>query len=179
MGRLLLIVGMLVALAGCPNMEEDFGPAVTAINQTDETLRFELFGAGEWRRLAIELPPGRQQAVLFGSQMVEPNLLTVDGCTEGDLVAYTLDGREVARRPPPLCDGDHWIIEDEQSPFPVRPDTGPTSRWAVSAICDVADHLRVSSAHTPRLSWSPVWQGPVSPFLVRLPGGAGCCLLLS
>ena len=104
-----------VGLTGCNFMsEEPYGTrVVTVTNETAEALEFEVFGAGEWRDLPLSLPPGQSGAVLSGSDLVEPSLRTVDGCTEGDLVAFTTDGREVARHPPPLCDGDKWIIAEE------------------------------------------------------------------
>jgi hypothetical protein len=93
--------------------EPDLGTqAVSVSNETSYTLEFMVFGAGEWRELPVSLPPGQSGAVLFGSDLVEPSLRTVDGCTEGDLVATT-EGREVARHPPPLCDGDAWVISEE------------------------------------------------------------------
>lgn len=61
--------------------------------------------------MPMSVPPGHSDAVLFGSDLAEGNELTVHGCTEGDLVAYATDGHEVARRTPPLCDGDTWVIE--------------------------------------------------------------------
>lgn len=105
-----------IVLAGCTFIweEPDLGTrAVTVTNQTAETLTFEVFGAGEWRDLPLSLPPGRSGAVLFGTDLVEPSLRTVNGCTEGDLVATDTDGREIARHPPPLCDGDTWTITGE------------------------------------------------------------------
>jgi hypothetical protein len=79
------------------------------------TLTFKVFGDGEWLDLPVSLPPGRSDAILFGSDLMEPSRLTVDGCTEGDVAAYGPDGREVARQPPPLCDGDNWVIVEEPS----------------------------------------------------------------
>lgn len=111
--RCVAALAMAAALAGCTFIweEPDLGTrAVTVTNETAETLEFKVFGAGEWRELPLSLPPGQSGAVLFGSDLVEPSLRTVDGCTEGDLVATTTDGREVARHPPPLCDGDRWVI---------------------------------------------------------------------
>ncbi|HJQ89906.1 MAG TPA: hypothetical protein VJ820_20865 [Propionibacteriaceae bacterium] len=87
--------------------------SVTAVNETSETLEFKVFGDGEWLDLPTSLPPGRDGAILYGTDLVEPSRLTVDGCTEGDVVAYGPDDREVARHPPPLCDGDNWIIMEE------------------------------------------------------------------
>lgn len=74
---------------------------------------FKVFGDGEWLELPPTLAPGRSEAILYGSELIEPSRVTVNGCTEGDLVALAPDGREVARHSPPLCDGDAWVIRDQ------------------------------------------------------------------
>lgn len=91
-----------------------FGEAITAKNKTDEVLTFRLFAEGEW----VDLPspllrPGETAAVLSRASLFELSTPTVDGCTDGDLVAIAADGGEVAGHAPPVCDGDHWVITDE------------------------------------------------------------------
>ena len=116
-GSLWAAIGATLLLSGCWLWsEQPYGPAITASNQTDETLEFRVFGGGEWWDLPLTLPPGQSGSVLGGALLGEPTSVTVDGCTEGDLIALTPDGREVARHPPPLCKGDNWVVTDEASP---------------------------------------------------------------
>lgn len=110
-----LVLGMGLLLQGCPwDMGEPAIAAITAENETDEVITFRLFADGEWVDLpSPRLAPGQTDTVLSGASLFEPSTLTVDGCTEGDLVAVAPDGSQVARHAPPLCDGDHWVITDE------------------------------------------------------------------
>jgi hypothetical protein len=101
---------------GCPwdVGEPSLSAAITAKNETSEVLTFRLFAEGEWvDPPSPRLAPGQTEPVLSRASLFEPSTLTVDGCTEGDLVAVAPDGSEVARHSPPLCDGDHWVITDE------------------------------------------------------------------
>lgn len=117
-----IILGILVAFILAWNWyaresglfeERGLGAAIVATNDTQTTITFRLFADGEWVELPGSLPPGRTDAVLSRALLFEPSTLTVDGCTEGDLVAIAEDGAEVARRPPPLCDGDTWIVTED------------------------------------------------------------------
>jgi hypothetical protein len=111
-----LVLGMGLILQGCPwDMgEPGIAAAITAKNETDQVITFRLLAEGEWIDLPTpRLAPGQTDTVLSGGSLFEPSTLTVDGCTEGDLVAVAPDGSEVARHAPPLCDGDHWVITDE------------------------------------------------------------------
>lgn len=92
--------------------ELGLGP-IAATNDTSTTITFRLFADGEWVELPGSLPPGRTDTVLSGASLFESSTLTVDGCTEGDLVALADNGAEVARRPPPLCDGDTWVVTED------------------------------------------------------------------
>jgi hypothetical protein len=110
-----LILSMGMILQGCPwdVGEPSLSASITAKNETDETITFRLFAEGEWVDLPTPpLAPGQTAAVLSRASLFEPSTLTVDGCTEGDLVALAPDGSEVARHAPPLCDGDHWVVTD-------------------------------------------------------------------
>lgn len=110
-----LVLSMGLILGGCPwdVGEPSLSASITAKNETDETLTFRLFAEGEWVDLPTPLlTPGQTAAVLSRALLFEPSRLTVDGCTEGDLVAVAADGSEVARHAPPLCDGDQWVITD-------------------------------------------------------------------
>jgi hypothetical protein len=91
-------------------MQEPKSPSVTATNRTSETLHFKVFGDGEWFELSLALLPGRTAPILTGSQLLNPSRVSVDGCTVGEVVAVAPDGHEIARHPPPWCDGDHWDI---------------------------------------------------------------------
>lgn len=111
-----LVLSMGLMLQGCPwdVGEPGLDAAITAKNETDEVLTFRLFAEGEWVDLpSPRLASGQTEPVLSRASLFEPSTLTVDGCTEGDLVAVAPDGSEVARHAPPLCDGDHWVIRDE------------------------------------------------------------------
>jgi hypothetical protein len=77
------------------------------------TVTFRLFASGEWVELPRVLRPGQSDTLLSGASLFEPSKLTVDGCTEGDLVAIAEDGTEVARHAPPPCDGDRWVVTED------------------------------------------------------------------
>lgn len=117
-----IVLGILVALILAMNWyaresgmfeEHGLGAAISATNDTRTTITFRLFAEGEWVELPGTLTPGRTDTVLSGALLFEPSTLTVDGCTEGELVAITEDGSEVARHPPPLCDGDRWVVTED------------------------------------------------------------------
>jgi hypothetical protein len=93
--------------------ERGLGAAIVATNHTGTTITFRLFASGEWVELPRTLTPGQTDTVLSGASLFEPSTLTVDGCTEGNLVAIAQDGSEVARHPPPLCDGDRWVVTED------------------------------------------------------------------
>ena len=101
-----------VLVGGCTPPGEPLSNGVEAINETQETIHFKVVGDdGELFALTPEFEPGEGGLVLSGSEIGPDSLVTEDGCTTGDLVALDTTGTEVARHPPPLCDGDVFIVE--------------------------------------------------------------------
>lgn len=95
------ITAFLLLGVNCPLSDEGRGTVLIFVNATStrvtisaagEPEPFDIVDAGETRR-SIDAP-------------------NVAGeCTESALVARNEEGEEVDRRPPPLCDGQTWIIE--------------------------------------------------------------------
>ncbi len=122
--RLALVVAAALILAGgCrpfPGSDPGITDGVQAVNQTQETIRFEVVGDGGKRfSLTAEFEPGEGGLVLGGSAIGPDSLVTEDGCTTGDLIALDTAGTEIARHPPPLCDGDVFLVRaapDSETP---------------------------------------------------------------
>jgi hypothetical protein len=93
------------------------GDAIAVRNDTRTPLTIKLFPDDEWLELGV-VAPGETRNVIsyFGPYS---RLAGEDRCTRVDLVAVAPDGREVARRPPPLCLHEVWIVtESSRSPAP-------------------------------------------------------------
>jgi hypothetical protein len=88
-------------LAGCvlidgePNMP-------TVGNGTDETVR-----------LVIERKGVTTPLTTIASGMTGDLVAFDRTCTDGSLIALSVDGREIARRDEPLCPEENWLIERE------------------------------------------------------------------
>jgi hypothetical protein len=94
-----------------------FGNGVVVQNDTSTPLTFELVGSDGKLRVLVRYPlrPGLMTSLLSRAQLGRYSLLTRDGCTFSDVVARDPDGNEVARRAPPLCEGDTWTVVDAGS----------------------------------------------------------------
>jgi hypothetical protein len=109
-----LVVMLAVLLAGCgglPGQDIGLTDGVGVDNRTSQPLVFKVFSHGDW------WTAGRAEAhdttLAIGARDMGPNgLIGTNGCTDGDLVAYTLAGVEVARHAPPLCVDDRWVIKE-------------------------------------------------------------------
>ena len=109
--RGIFLVAVAFMLAGCPDLSEPLSDGIQALNETEETIRFEVIGDGGQRfDLATVFEPGQGGLVIGGSAIGPDSLITEDGCTTGDLIALDARGAEIARHPPPLCDGDLFIV---------------------------------------------------------------------
>lgn len=112
------IVMVAAALSGCfglPGSDPDLGSGVGVRNETEFTLHFRVWSGDKSYALASEVRP-RQTDLLLGGPEIGPNsLVTTDGCTTGDLVAFDPDGNEIARHSAPLCVDDLWVIETSAS----------------------------------------------------------------
>lgn len=107
----LLLVAVACMLAGCPDLSEPLSDGIQALNETEKTIRFEVIGdGGERFNLGTEFVPREGGLVISGSAIGPSSLVTEDGCTTGDLIALDVTGAEIARHPPPLCDGDLFIV---------------------------------------------------------------------
>jgi hypothetical protein len=91
-------VGLTIAIvvADCTGFGAVEPERSSITNQTSVTIDIYLEVGGEEQLLWKRLEPG-QTTVL-------------NECTDGDLVARRRDGDEVARRAPPLCPGEQWLI---------------------------------------------------------------------
>jgi hypothetical protein len=87
-------------------------------NDTGVPLHFYLNMVNGGRRdYPLTLQPGARGPLItsFSSTSLE----TRNGCTVGDLVALNPQGREIARRKPPLCVNEIWTVTvDGASPGP-------------------------------------------------------------
>jgi hypothetical protein len=112
---LVILVGL--AVSGCLTLPENpgFGDGIGVRNETEVTLHFRVWAGNESYALAPEARPRQTEAVLSGSEIGPNSLVTKDGCTTGDLVAFDPDGNEVARHAPPLCVDDLWVIDSPAS----------------------------------------------------------------
>jgi hypothetical protein len=112
MAALGIAVGLMAG--GC---ELGLLDGVEVENQTSMELRFEVIRAdGMAHRLnARAMPGGTALLITPGADR-----LLRDGCTVGDLIAYGPGAVEVARRAPPICINERWII----GPLPSPPASG-------------------------------------------------------
>ena len=120
--RAWLLVALSLLLAGCgPFPGQDFigVSGVVVDNRTSQTLGLKVFSHGSWH------PAGSVDAystalAIAADTMGPTGFFGTNGCTDGDLVAFSLSGVEFARHAPPLCVDDRWVIE------------GPTANPAAS-----------------------------------------------
>ena len=104
------IVGVLL-VAGC---DAPLGDAIGATNNTSVPLTFQVVMAdGQPLTVTrIPLPPGGTAGILTGPAVTDPTSLTTrNGCTFGDILALDPAGHVVARRKPPLCNHQMWVIQ--------------------------------------------------------------------
>jgi hypothetical protein len=92
----LAVATFAILVAGCTGFGAVEPERSSITNQTSVTIDIYLEVAGEEQLLWERLGPG-QTTVL-------------NQCTDGDLVARRRNGDEVARRAPPLCPGEQWLI---------------------------------------------------------------------
>jgi hypothetical protein len=116
-----VIVTLVVA-----NSCADSTASVSVQNETEVPLTFGIVWVdGTEHPVTFVVAPGAEQWLLDSSVLTD-GIVGADGCTVGDLIAYGLDGTEVARHPPPLCsDGkrgpDLWVIEASGAPSSAPP----------------------------------------------------------
>jgi hypothetical protein len=108
-----LAVSVLILPACERGLEPHLGEGIGVRNNTSQTLRIRVFGDGEWFNLA-RLEPGQAELVLTGSAIGPSSRVVKNGCTVGELVAVNAAGDEVARRNPPLCVDETWVIEGDE-----------------------------------------------------------------
>ena len=110
--RLALVVPALILVGGCVEIPgEPLSDGIQAVNETQETIHFEVIGEGDERfRLSAEFEPGQGGLVIRGSAIGPSSLITENGCTTGDLIALDAAGKEIARHPPPMCAGYVFIV---------------------------------------------------------------------
>jgi hypothetical protein len=118
---LLLASSVMLGLTGCPRLPGDDTGLISGIivhNSTAIELHFRTMVDGEWFELGTARPFEDALLIQGGEFSVSGRLLTND-CTTSDLVAYTPDGAEFARQPPPVCLSGRvaWTIE-EAAPSP-------------------------------------------------------------
>jgi hypothetical protein len=102
-GRLIAVTALVFTLPGCPG-EGDFEGA-RVVNESGSDV--QVFRVRDDREVLVESIPEGVTATLISGQ------LGGDPCSRVPLVARTLDGSVVERRPPPLCNGEEWIIDGE------------------------------------------------------------------
>jgi len=102
-----VVIAACLFLVACdPHLTD----GIEARNETDVTVHFEVEADGERYPLPGEFDPGEGSLVISGSALGPDSLVTEDGCTTGDLVALDERGEEIGRHPPPLCDGDLFVV---------------------------------------------------------------------
>ena len=96
-------------VSGCGELGDNVGVE----NRTSARLFFEITRSdGQLvRLLPAGVGPGQRSALLAAVHFAPEAGLTRNNCTLSDVVARDADGREVARRAPPLCLGERWVIE--------------------------------------------------------------------
>ena len=87
-------------------------PIISVENKTSDVLTISIADdSGGTVVLLQALYPGRAGPALADGQLGPNSTLAKDGCTIADFVAVDPQGHEVARRRPPVCDGETWVIE--------------------------------------------------------------------
>jgi len=118
-----LLVALAVLLAGCGRLPgQDVGrtSGVGVDNRTGEPLALKVLSHGSWHSAGGVYPHATELAI--GADTMGPTgFFGTNGCTDGDIVAYTLAGVEFARHAPPLCVGDRWVIEEPTATPAARP----------------------------------------------------------
>lgn len=111
------IVVVAGLLSGCllPGMDPGLGDGIEVQNDTEFTLHFRVWSGNKSYALAPATRPGEIETVLSGSAIGPNSLVTKNGCTTGDLVAFDPDGNVIARHSAPLCVDDLWVIETSGS----------------------------------------------------------------
>ena len=89
---------------------------VTVQNSTSQELRFEVVGEDGRVHALGSVKAGARGVLLSTTQLGEFSVITRDGCTVGEVVAFDTLGDEVARHSRPLCADDHWEIGPGASP---------------------------------------------------------------
>ena len=103
---------LLTTLLGCgPPPVSDIGitNGVEVDNQTPYDLHYETIVDGTVYKLGYPGHRGRD-LIISANQLDSTSLIGSNGCTKGDVVALTPEGREFARHKPPLCVNDIWVI---------------------------------------------------------------------
>ena len=111
--RVLQIVAWTgISLFGTACGPEVLGPYANVMNSPGQPIEVYNVVDGE-EEFVISIEPatgGRQSQKLFDASFTQP-----EECTEGDLVARTLEGEEVARLTESLCIGETWLINNDGS----------------------------------------------------------------
>jgi hypothetical protein len=119
---LTLVAYASLLVGGCrpfPVSDPGITSGVQVVNETGETISFEVAADGERFSLPGRFEPGEGGLVISGSALGPDSLVTENGCTTGDLIALDRSGAEIARHPPPMCDGDVWVVNSASgSPAP-------------------------------------------------------------
>ena len=104
------VIVLAVWLIGCGCCVDQAATTIGVDNKTGAALRFEIIGpGGKPFPKSATIKPGLH-VLLLGVEVGEDGPLLKDGCTVGEVIARDLAGREIARRPPPLCLGDVWVV---------------------------------------------------------------------
>jgi hypothetical protein len=95
-------------------MDPGIDDGIGVRNETEFTLHFRVWSGDKSYALAPVARPRQIETVLSGSEISPNSLVTENGCTTGDLVAFDPDDNEIARHSAPLCVHDLWVIESPQ-----------------------------------------------------------------
>jgi hypothetical protein len=109
----MVLVVIFSMLSGCliPGVEHpNLGRGIVAENRTNIALRFEVISGREHIPLGT-IGPGERGSIISGSGLGPSSRVARDDCAVGDIIALDPGGREVARKAPPFCVGDVWVIE--------------------------------------------------------------------
>jgi hypothetical protein len=110
---------LILLLAGCgplPGSDQGITDAIVVRNNTTVPVHLSVvLSDGTLFDMHTVVAPGA--AFLLHADIPGGKMMP-DGCTVGDLIAYDPSGREIARRPPPLCvrKNDVWTIGPAASP---------------------------------------------------------------
>jgi hypothetical protein len=96
LGACLLAVTCITVLAGCI---VERPPGIAISNDLVEPV--EITYPGDPAIPAVRLDPAETKTFTFG--LGGPGIASDDACTSADIVATSLDGRVLARIPPPIC----------------------------------------------------------------------------